>query len=83
MPGHRRRADKRGDGRGEARRSHPGGHTRPSHGHAQQEDDHTRRLQVGLSAALCSDQEHITRFRFRPFVLMWIRIRIEILMLNF
>jgi hypothetical protein len=82
VPGHRRRADERGDGCGEARRPHLGGHTRPSHGHAQQEDDHTRRLQVSLLSALCSDQEHITRFRFRPFVLLWIQTRNEILMLN-
>jgi hypothetical protein len=47
VPGHRRRADKRGDGRGEARRAHPRGHAGQAHGHAQQEDDHAGRLQVG------------------------------------
>ena len=47
VPGHRRRADKRGDGRGEAWRAHPCGHARQAHGHAQQEDDHAGRLQVG------------------------------------
>ncbi len=47
MPGHRRRADERGDGRGEAGRAHPRGHAGQAHGHAQQEDDHPGRLQVG------------------------------------
>ena len=47
VPGHRRRADKRGDGRSEAWRAHPRGHAGQAHGHAQQEDDHAGRLQVG------------------------------------
>ena len=47
--GHRRGSELRGSRGHPEGGSHPGGNARSSHGHAQQEDGHTRRLQIPLS----------------------------------
>ena len=57
-----RGAHQRGAGRRQAGRPHPGGHTRQAHGHAQQEDDHTRHLHV-THCSLVVRTVHCTVYR--------------------